>query len=350
MSENNGVTLRLALPSKGALEQPSLDFLASAGMKVHKPNRRQYSATIAMLPGLEVLFQRASDIFNKVAEGSADLGITGFDVVSEARDERDPVVVIDKLGFGGCDLVVAVPDSWVDVSSLADLADLSLAFKSRGRDMRIVTKYPNLARDWLYEKGIIYFSLVNADGALEAAPSMGYADLIIDLAETGTTLRENRLKTIEHGTLLKSEACLIGNVYALQRDARKLQVTRHILELIEAHRRAQQYLSVVANVCGTSVEQVGALLIEQPALSGIVGPGVTQIHPKAASDSWYEINILAERRYLLQVIEHLRGIGGTDISVFAPSYVFDARSRLFDELTTSLNARTEVDFASQNYS
>jgi len=349
MPDNNAV-LRLALPSKGALEQPSLDFLASAGMKVYKPNRRQYSATIALLPGIEVIFQRASDIFNKVAEGSADLGITGLDVVSEARDERDPVLVVDRLGFGGCDLVVAVPDSWVDVSSLADLADLSLAFKARGGDMRIVTKYPNLAREWLYEKGIVYFSLVNADGALEAAPSMGYADLIIDLAETGTTLRENRLKTIEHGTLLKSEACLIGNALTLQGDLQKRQLTRHMLELIEGHRRAQKYAAVVANVQGASVEQVGDLLNRQPALAGIVGPGVTHIHPKAASSAWYEVNILVERVNLLQVIEHLRSVGGTDISVFAPNYVFDARSHIFDELCAGLDAFKAAGFAPSDYS
>lgn len=341
MITHNDSTLKVALPSKGALEQPSLDFLASAGMRVHKPNRRQYSAAIALIPGVDIIFQRASDIFNKVAEGSVDLGITGLDVVSEARSEDDPVLVIDKLGFGACDLVVAVPDSWVDVSSLADLADLSLAFKTRGSDMRIVTKYPNLARSWLYEKGIVYFSLVNADGALEAAPGMGYADLIIDLAETGTTLRENRLKTIEHGTLLKSEACLIGNALALRRDPQKRQLTRHILELIEAHRRAQKYLSVVANVQGTSAEQVGAELTAQPALAGIIGPGVTHIHPKAAASAWYEINILVERASLLQVIEHLRSVGGTDISVFSPQYVFGARAQLFDALCASLEGFAE---------
>jgi ATP phosphoribosyltransferase len=121
--------LRFALPSKGALEQPSLDFLAAAGMKVYKPNRRQYSASIESLPDVTVLFQRASDILPKVAEGSADIGITGLDVVSEGRDDHEPVVVIETLGFGRCELVVAVPDSWVDVSTLADWP-ISLGYQS----------------------------------------------------------------------------------------------------------------------------------------------------------------------------------------------------------------------------
>lgn len=351
MSEaHRSASLRFALPSKGTLEQPSLDFLASAGMKVHKPSRRQYTATLAMLPGVEVLFQRASDILGKIAEGSADIGIVGFDMVSEARDEDNPVVVIDKLGFGNCELVVAVPDSWVDVSSLADLADLSLAFKARGHDIRVVTKYPNLTRDWFYDKGIIYFSLVDADGALEAAPSMGYADLIVDLTETGVTLRENRLKTIDYGTLLKSEACLIGNAITLSRDSQKLQMTRHILELIEAHRRAQKYVSIVANVCGASAEQIGEMLIQQPALSGVVGPGVTHIHPKTTTGTWYEVNILIERTNILQVVEHLRAIGGTDISVFAPDYVFNARSQVFDRLRESLAQFQKGHFENNNYS
>lgn len=334
----NNTALKLALPSKGALEQPCLDFLAAAGMRVSKPNKRQYSASIEELQDVVVLFQRASDILPKVAEGSADLGITGLDVVSEGRDNHKPVVVIEKLGFGRCELVVAVPETWVDVSTLADLADLSLAIKASGRDMRIVTKYPNVTRDWLYSKGIIHFTLVDADGALEAAPAMGYADLIVDLTETGTTLRENKLKTIEQGVLLRSEACLIGNPDALLNDPQKLQITRHILELIEAHNRARKYVSVVANVQGLSPEEVGQKLIERPALSGLIGPGVTRIHPRDATGMWYEINIVVERSLLLQVVEHLRAIKGTGISVSSPDYVFDSTSHAYDRLLDALES------------
>ncbi|MGQ9889377.1 MAG: ATP phosphoribosyltransferase [Aggregatilineales bacterium] len=330
--------LKLALPSKGALEQPSLDFLAAAGMKVYKPNRRQYSACIESFPNVTVLFQRASDILPKVAEGSADIGITGLDVVSEGRDNHEPVVVIEKLGFGRCELVVAVPDSWVDVSTLADLADLSLAIKATGRDMRIVTKYPNLTRDWFYSKGIVNFALVDADGALEAAPAMGYADLIVDLTETGTTLRENRLKTIEQGTLLRSEACLIGNANVLLNNPKKLEITRHVLELIEAHTRAHKFVSVVANVKGASLEDVGQKLVEQPALSGLIGPGLTRIHPRDATGAWYEVNMLVERSLLLDVVEHLRELDGTGISVYSPDYVFDSACHIYDRLRRSLES------------
>lgn len=339
MADQSPLHLKLALPSKGALEQPSLDFLNHAGLRVHKPNRRQYSAKIPALPDVEVVFQRASDIVIKVQEGSVDLGITGYDIFHEVREEYDPVIVIDRLGFGRCELVVAVPDSWVDVSTIADLADLCASYKARGREMRIVTKYPNTTRDWLYSKGIIHFTLVNADGALEAAPDMGYADIIVDLTETGTTLRENRLKTITNGTLLYSEAVLIGNTEALSENPGKLETTRCIVEFIEAQTRARQFVSVTANVFGDSADNLVKRILEEPGLAGSVGPGVTRVHPKSASDNgWFEVNILVERRILMAVITHLRRIGGTDISVLSPDYVFTNTSNTFERLLENLHA------------
>ena len=188
-------SLRLLLPSDGDLHQPTLDFMRDCGLPVRRPNARRYTATVPALPGVEVLFQRTADITSKVEEGSADLGVTGMDRLLEYReDDRRAAVLVDNLGYGRCDLVLAVPDVWLDVTSLADLADLALEFRQEGKQLRIATKYPRLLSEFLHDRGINYFTLAPASGTLEAAPLAGYADLIADLTATGTTLRENRLK------------------------------------------------------------------------------------------------------------------------------------------------------------
>ncbi|MCU0495959.1 MAG: ATP phosphoribosyltransferase [Anaerolineae bacterium] len=335
--------LRLALPSKGALGDESMGFLANAGLKVYKPNERQYTAIIPAIKGIEVVFQRPVDVFRKVNDGSVDLGITGYDVMREHEDESDEVIVIDHLRYGECELVLAVPDSWIDVSSLTDLADLTLAYKEKGREIRIATKYRNLTREWLYDKGITHFSLVNAEGALEAAPTMGYADMIADISATGTTLKENRLKVFEGGVILKSDACLIGNRQRLNQDRDKLQLTKNIVELIEAHLNSRRFVSLTVNIQGDSAQQVGALLIGDEQLSGLIGPGITEIHPKKdKSGGWYSINITIPKGDLLAAMEKLRKIGATDIAVLQPSYIFSAQSETFERLQKSLERKSEI--------
>src|SRR5918911_1057085 len=235
--------VRIALPSKG-MEEQTLEFLAACGLKVNRPNPRQYRASISALPGLEVLFQRANDIFDKVEEGSVDLGITGYDIVREHQREDDGVVMLQQaLGYGTCALVMAVPEGWIDVSSVTDVAEICAEFRRSGRDLRVATKYPNLTRQFLFDHGINYFRLVESSGALEAAPQLGYADLIVDLMTSGVTLRENRLKMVAGGQILASQACLIGNRRTLQASPENLELTRAALELIEAHLRSRDFYS-----------------------------------------------------------------------------------------------------------
>ena len=151
-------SLRLLLPSDGDLHQPTLDFLRDCGLPVRRPNARRYTATVPALPGVEVLFQRTADITAKVEEGSAEVGVTGMDRLLEYReDDRRAAVLVDNLGYGRCDLVLAVPDVWLDVTSLADLADLALEFRQEGKQLRIATKYPRLLSEFLHDRGINYF-------------------------------------------------------------------------------------------------------------------------------------------------------------------------------------------------
>lgn len=330
--------MRLVIPSDGELGEPTMRFLASCGVKVNRPNARRYTGSIPSIPGIDVLFQRTADITTKVEEGSAEMGITGLDRMMEYRHDDDAVVpVMEDLGYGACDYVLAVPDSWLDVTSIDDLADLALEFHERGRQMRIATKYPRLLRRYLFERGINYFTLVPVSGTLEAAPIAGYADLIADLSATGTTLRENRLKTLDGGTILSSQACLIANPSALAECPDNLELARSFTEMLEAHLRADPYYRITANVQGRSAEDVSAMILARPEIAGIQGPTVARVFSVEEED-WYAVSLLIRKNRLLDAVAHLRDCGGVDIAAAQLSYLFKGESQSFaglmDRITT----------------
>lgn len=331
--------LIVALPSKGRLGEAADQFFGRAGLNIYKPNRRQYTATIPSLPAAAVVFQRPRDIVSKVADGLADIGVTGLDNVLEYGEDQADIMVIDRLGFGRCELLLAVPDSWIDVASIADLADLSLRSQARGAQLRIATKFTNLVKSYMYQQGISHFLLVHAEGAMEAAPRMGYADLIADLSETGTTLRENQLRPIDGGTIIASEAVLIANRRTMRQSSKKLETLREMLELIEAHRRARQYVSLRANIAGDSVAEVQGRILSNPALSGTKGPGVVAVaSPPGAKRRWFETTLLVQSDLIHKTMQHLRDLGGTDIIVTRPNYVFDAKSEIYDRFERLLHS------------
>jgi ATP phosphoribosyltransferase len=204
--------VRLAIPSKGHLYEGIIDLLKTAGYKVRRASDRQYEATIVGHPRFHVVFMRPTDIVIQVREGRCHLGVTGMDVYAEQSVETNPaIVVLPDLGYGGCRLAVAVPESWIDVTHVMDLVDLTTEFKAAGRTFRVSTKYPELVRQHFRKLGIYYYQLIHSDGALELHPSLGIADIIVDLTSSGTTLKDNRLRELEGGTVLESAACLIGH-------------------------------------------------------------------------------------------------------------------------------------------
>jgi len=335
----NADDLIIALPRKGQVGDGAGNFRGRAGLEIYKPNRRQYTASIPSLPLSEVVYQRPRDILSKVEEGRADIGITGLDIVLEHSEHSAEVMVIDRLGFGKCELLLAAPDSWIDVTSIADLADLSLRFSERGDQLRIATKYNNLVKSFLYRQGISHFLLVHAEGALEAAPRMGYADMIADLSETGTTLRENHLRPLDGGRIIASEAVLIGSRRTLRQSPAKQETLREMLELVEAHRRARQYVSLRANIAGESVSDVQRRILANPALSGSKGPGVVAVaSPPGTARRWFETNLLVRSHLIHKTMQHLRALGGTDIIVTRPNYVFDEKSATFDRFERLLRS------------
>lgn len=333
---NNNFTL--VLPSKGAIAEPTLNFMRDAGLRVDKPNQRQYTGKIKAIPDLTVLFQRATDVFYKVADGTAHLGVTGLDIVYE--NYRDDLVVIHgELGYGHCDLVVATPEMWVDVDTISDLAEVVLEFRSsKHRNLRIATKYPNLARKFLHERDIHQFTIVKAEGAIEAAPMLGYADVIIDLTQTGTTLRENNLKILSDGTILKSQACFIGNRSALQQNAHLRHVVRILLEYIDAAQSGRDYYHLIANIQGNDPEEVALKVASNPITRGLQGPTIAPIYAgEGNSDSkWYTLTIIVASQNLLPAMEHIRSIGGTQTIASPVRYIFLEQSPSFQILLTKL--------------
>ncbi|GAC1309778.1 MAG: hypothetical protein NVSMB14_13590 [Isosphaeraceae bacterium] len=214
---NSNDPIRLAIPSKGHLYDGVIDLLKTAGYKVRRASDRQYDAVISGHPRFHVVFMRPADIVAQTQEGRCQLGVTGYDVFAERAEEAEDVsVVISDLGYGGCRLVVAVPESWIDVAHLVDLVDLTTEFKQSGKTFRVSTKYPNLTRTCFRKHGIYHYRIVDSDGALELHPSLGIADVIVDLTSSGTTLKDNRLREIEGGTVLESASCLIGHAPSLR--------------------------------------------------------------------------------------------------------------------------------------
>ena len=337
----NNKRVMLAMPSKGAIAEPTLDFLKSCDLKVSQLNPRQYTATIPTLPQVDVLFQRVTDIVYKVAEGTVDMGITGLDVVHEIVGNSDDVIILhDNLHYGFCQLVLAVPEAWIDVDTMADVVDVALDFREqKHRNIRVATKFTNLARQFLHEHGVHHFTLVEAEGAIEAAPTLGYADIIIDLSATGTTLRENHLKPIS--VLLDSYACLIANVRKLRESAEVLETAQTLLEVIDAALHGRKYYQVGANVRGDSAEAVAHAVASHDTTRGLQGPTVAPIYaantPESDDGQWFNATIIVPDKQLMSAVAHLRSIGGTQTTVIPVRYVFMSQSPSYQKLIENLS-------------
>ncbi|HEY4688420.1 MAG TPA: ATP phosphoribosyltransferase [Anaerolineae bacterium] len=328
------IDIRLALPSKGRLADDSVNFLADAGLRVYKPNPRQFEATIPALPGLSVLFQRAGDIAVSVRDGSVDFGITGWDTVCERRgDNGDLLPLHRELGFGFCSLNVIVPEAWEDIHTMRDLAARRAEV---GRPLRIATKFHNLSRAFLDRHGLSDSQLIDAEGTLEVAPAIGYADLIIDLVSTGTTLRDNRLRTLDDGRILDSQACLIANRRVLKTRPEVLAMARLLLEFIEAHLRAAVTVSIFANIRGESPRAIAQRMFTQKTIGGLQGPTIAPVVTREGGD-WYDVHIIVRRDQLAQAVAELRAIGGSGVVVTPVTYIFEEEPAAYKAMLKAVN-------------
>ncbi|MBX3576433.1 MAG: ATP phosphoribosyltransferase [Rhizobiaceae bacterium] len=207
------MTVTLALPSKGRLKEQAAEAFARAGLAIDMPgDDRRYRARLAGRDDVEIAFLSASEIAGELAEGKIDLGVTGEDLLRETIADFDRrVEIAARLPFGFADVVVAVPDVWLDVETMADLDDVAADFRQRhGRRLRIATKYWRLTQQFFSQKhGIQVYRIVESLGATEGAPAAGSADVIVDITTTGSTLKANHLKVLADGVIVKSQACLV---------------------------------------------------------------------------------------------------------------------------------------------
>lgn len=207
------MTLTVALPSKGRMKDDAIAIFACAGLTVSAiGNDRSYRGRIEGIEDVEVAFLSASEIARELGAGAVDFGVTGEDLVREGLARADERVEISaRLGFGNADVVVAVPDIWKDVDSMADLGDVAADFRSRhGRRLTIATKYWRLTQNFFSTRhGIQLYRIVESLGATEGAPASGAADIIVDITSTGSTLTANNLRVLSDGVILRSEACLV---------------------------------------------------------------------------------------------------------------------------------------------
>jgi ATP phosphoribosyltransferase len=343
VSAANADVLRFGVPTGKRFEGRAFGFLESCGLAVQREHDRQLMANVSGVPDALVLVQRARDILTQVTDGKIDVGITGMDLVEEYRTEgSDLFVLYEDLAFSTARVALAVPESWLDVSTLSDLADVAAALRERGEPLRVVTTFPRLTQRYLYARGITHFSIVPAEGGVEAAPGVGFGDVIVDIVETGISLRENRLKLIRNGTVLRSQACLVANRRALADNPRKRETTRQIVELIEARLRARDYFSVTANLRGASELEVARALLDAPATRGMRGPTVARVYTAQDTDGqerdehWFAATIIVSADALQPAVDHLRSVGGSGMSVVPVRYLFDARSHVFEDAMRAL--------------
>jgi ATP phosphoribosyltransferase len=311
------VPLVLAVPSKGRLQENATKFFARAGLTfTQSRGTRDYRGALAEAPGVEVLFLSAGEIVTQLATGGAHLGVTGEDLVREEIADADAVVeLLTPLGFGQANVVVAVPQAWIDVRTMADLEEVAVDLRARhGRKMRVASKYVNLTRRFFAERGIADYRIVESLGATEGAPASGAAELIVDITTTGATLAANALKVLEDGVILRSEANLVASAKAswspAARAAARAVLTRIAAE--EAARTTREIRAAIDGHDGTIAE-----LRRHYATARAEGGGLVLHCPTGD---------------VFAVVEKLLSAGAEDVTVRALDYVFRPANPLTEKL------------------
>jgi ATP phosphoribosyltransferase len=330
MSLQAEAPLVLAVPSKGRLQENAAAFFARAGLELTQARgARDYRGAIANLPGVEVLFLSSSEIVGQLAEGAAHLGVAGEDLVREQVADADRrLVLLAPLGFGGANVVVAAPQAWIDVRTMADLEDVAASFHARrGERIRVATKYVNLTRRFFAEKGVVDYRIVESLGATEGAPAAGAAELIVDITTTGATLAANALKTLEDGVILRSQANLVASLGA-HWGAHPRDRARAMLMRIAAAEQAREVCELRARLPGEVrglAESARALFEAQPAFDD-------------AGDAHGQIVWHAPRRRAADLSAWLLAQGATRVSVSALELVFNAKNALYEALEARIGA------------
>ena len=203
--------ITIGLPSKGRLKEESINFFKKNNLEpTSSGGERNYFAQIENLPNSKIIYLHAKEIIQRLGDGTIDIGISGLDLLKESPASlQKKIDVKKKLDFGMADVVVAVPNDWIDVQTVADLEEVSFEFRDKKNiRLRVATKYPNLTNNFLFSKGVTQYKLVSSLGATETYPFIGSSEIITDISSTGKTLKDNNLRILKDGLILKSQACL----------------------------------------------------------------------------------------------------------------------------------------------
>ncbi len=320
-----GGALRFALPSKGRLQEQVASWLEDAGLSL-KAGAREYRAVLSGESGVDVKLMSSAEIAAALAAGDVHFGITGEDLIRDTIPNPDrSVALLQPLGFGYADVVVAVPRAWIDVSTMADLDDVCTAFHARHRRrLRVATKYLSLTRSFFAVHGISDYRIVESLGATEGAPAAGVAEAIVDITTTGATLAANELKVLHDGVILNSQAQLAAALNAGWSNE-ALQAAGRICARIAARELARNSYVLRAALPANAV----AILAELSSL------GVSLLGTGAGMHS-----LLCPRDQLPAAIAALRAnnIKG-HIAAERVEYVFGENNPPFARLTAALEKR-----------
>jgi ATP phosphoribosyltransferase len=216
--------INIGIPSKGRLRKDVLNIFKKNKLKlISERGERDLFGSIKDKKNIKVVYLHAREIIQRLGDGSLDLGFSGFDLLKESEiNIQNKINVSKKYNFGKATLVVAIPDEWIDVQTIADLEEIAFEFKDKKKKrLRVGTKYPNLTREFLFSKGVTQFKLVDSLGATETYPFTGSAEIITDITSTGETLKANNLRILKDGEILKSEACMIVSKSSSKNEALK---------------------------------------------------------------------------------------------------------------------------------
>ena len=216
--------INIGIPSKGRLRKDVLRIFNKKKLKlISERGERDLIGSIKNTSNVKILYLHAREIIQRLGDGSLDIGFSGFDLLKESQiNIQKSINVVKKYEFGKANLVVAIPDPWIDVQTVADLEEIAFEFRDKKKKrLRVATKYPNLTKEFLFSKGVTQFQLVESLGATEAYPFTGSANLITDISSTGETIKSNNLRILKDGEILKSQACIFTSKKSLNKKGLK---------------------------------------------------------------------------------------------------------------------------------
>lgn len=204
--------IRIGCPSKGRLRKFVLNIFKKHNLKlVSKRGDRDLFGSIEGQKDIQIIYSHAREVISRLADKSLDAAFSGYDLLKESETNiQNKIKVFKKYPYGQATLVVAIPEDFIDIFSMADLEEVAFEFKEKKKKrLRVSTKYPNLTREFFYSKGVTQFSIVKSIGSTEIAPYTGSSEIVTDITSTGSTLAANSLRILSDGYILKSELCMM---------------------------------------------------------------------------------------------------------------------------------------------